>query len=175
MRASLIIVTALVGALVGGATRPTAPPDRAASSARPLRTSVEAALERGDFVAAFRATEAAHRRAIRERRWDSLIEVGDTYHRIAGRPGAPEAASYKARDAYRAALRSARREESLDGVLRAAEAFAQIGDGADVEMSLHIARDLAGSDPEAVDDVKAAEGRLSDLLESTRPGDRGVE
>jgi hypothetical protein len=174
MRASLIVATALVGALVGGATKPTAPPDRTASTARPLRTSVEAALERGDFVAAFRTTEAAHRRATRERRWDSLIEVGDAYYRIAGRPGAPEAASYKARDAYRAALRSARREESLDGVLRAAEAFAQIGDGPDVEMSLHVARDLAGSDPEAVDDVKAAAGRLSDLLEA-RPGDRGVE
>jgi hypothetical protein len=175
MRASLILATALVGALVGGATKPTVPPDRASSSARPLRTSVEASLERGDFVAAFRTTEAAHRRATRERRWDSLMEVGDAYYRIAGRPGAPEAASYRARDAYRAALRSARRAESLDGVLRAAEAFAQFGDGPDVEMSLHVARDLAGSDPEAVDDVKAAEERLSDLLDAARPEDRGVE
>jgi hypothetical protein len=51
-------------------------------------------------------------------------------------------------------------------VLRAAEAFVQLGDRDEVELSLHIARDLAGSDPESVADLKAATARLSDLLEA---------
>jgi hypothetical protein len=62
---------------------------------------------------------------------------------------------------------------SLDGVLRAAESFAQLGDVEEVELSLHVARDLAGSDSEAVDDVQAAAGRLSDLLEAARTDEGG--
>lgn len=173
MKVSLVVAPALVGVLIGGVMTPTVTPERGAPSARSLRVSVEAALEHGDFLTAVRTTEAAHRRATRDRRWESLIEVGDAYYRIASRTGAPEAASQRAQDAYQAALRSARHAESLDGVLRAAEAFAQLGDVDEVELSLHVARDLAGSDAEAVDDVKAAAGRLSDLLEVARPEERG--
>jgi hypothetical protein len=90
-----------------------------------------------------------------------LIEVGDAYYRIAGGGGEPEAATQKARDTYQAALHSARRSKSLDGVLRAAEAFGQLGDADQVELSLNIARTLAGADAEAVADVRATAGRLS--------------
>jgi hypothetical protein len=136
--------------------------------------SVEAALDHGDFATAVRMTETAHRRAVRERRWDSLLEVGDVYYRIANRTGAPEVVGARARDAYEAALRSARHAESLDGVLRAADGFAQLGDLAGMELSLHVARDLAGSDAEAVDDVRAAAERLGDLL-GTGSGNRRGE
>ena len=173
MKVSLVVAPALVGVLIGGVMTPTVTPERGAPSAPSLRVSVEAALEHGDFLTAVRTTEAAQRRATRDRRWESLIEVGDAYYRIASRTGAPEAASQMAHDAYQAALRSARHAESLDGVLRAAEAFAQLGDVDEVELSLHVARDLAGSDAEAVDDVKAAAGRLSDLLQVARPEERG--
>jgi hypothetical protein len=61
--------------------------------------------------------------------------------------------------------RSAPSVERAD-MLRAAEAFVQLGDRDEVELSLHIARDLAGSDPESVADLKAATARLSDLLEA---------
>lgn len=170
MKLALVVAPALIGLLVGGAmTPPTATREGRASSTRSLRVSIEAALERGDFLTAMGTTEAAYRRATRDRRWEPLIEVGDTYYRIASRTGAPETASQRARDAYQAALRSARHAESLDGVLRAAEAFAQLGDVDDMELSLHVARDLAGSDAEALDDVKAAAGRLSDLLAVARP------
>jgi len=53
-------------------------------------------------------------------------------------------------------------------VLRAAEGFAQLGDAAEVESTLHVARALAGTDPEAIADVKAAAAQLSDLLQSSR-------
>jgi hypothetical protein len=175
MKTSLIVGPALVGLLVGGLTTPVMPPQGGAPSARSLQTSVEAALDRGDLSTAVRMTEAAYRRAISDRRWESLIEVGDLYYRIVSRTGAPEAAYLRARDAYQAALRSARHAGSLEGVLRAAEAFAQLGDVDETQLSLYVARDLAGYDAEAVADVRAAAARLSDLLGTARAEDRGEE
>jgi hypothetical protein len=174
MKMSLIVGPALVGLLVGGLTTPVMPPQRDAPSARSLETSVEAALERGDLSTAVRMTETAYRRAISDRRWESLIEVGDLYYRIVNRTGA-EGASQRARDCYQAALRSARHAGSLEGVLRAAEAFAQLGDVSETELSLYVARDLAGYDAEAVADVRAAAARLSDLLGAASAEDRGEE
>ena len=78
MKMSLIVAPALVGA--PGGRRHDARScrlERGAPSASSLQTSVEAALERGDLSTAVRMTEAAHRRAISDRRWESLIEVGD--------------------------------------------------------------------------------------------------
>jgi hypothetical protein len=173
MKVSWILAPALVGALVGVVTNPTVTPEGGAASARSPQVSVEAALEHGDLLTAFRTTEGAHRRAIRDRRWESLIDVRDAYYRIAGQTGAPHVARQRAHDAYEAALHGARRAESLDGMLRAAESFAQLGDVEEVELSLQVARDLAGSDSEAVDDVQAAAGRLSDLLEAARTDQRG--
>ena len=175
MKGSLLLAPVVVGALVGGVTVPVMTPERGAPSARSLEMSVEAALERGDFSTAVRTTEVAHRRATRERRWESLVQVGDAYYRIAGRTGTPEAMYPRAHDAYQAALQSARRAESLDGVLLATEAFAQLGDVDEVQLSLRIARDLAGSDVEALDDVRAVAGRLRDLLEVARPTGRGED
>jgi hypothetical protein len=175
MKGSLLLAPVVVGALVGGVARPVMTPERGAPSARSLQLSVEAALERGDFLTAVRTTEAAHRRATREHQWESLIEVGDAYYRIASRTGTPEATNSRAHDAYQAALQSARRAESLDGVLRVAEAFAQLGNVDEVQLSLHIARDLAGSDAEALDDVRAVAGRLRDLVEVARPAERGQD
>jgi hypothetical protein len=82
-------------------------------------------------------------------------------------------ARQRAHDAYEAALHGARRAESLDGVLRAAEGFAQLGDVEEAVLSLRVARDLAGFDSEAVEDVQVAAGRLSDLLEAARTDERG--
>ena len=175
MKMTLLVAPAVIGVLVGGVTTPIMTPERGAPSARSLQTSVETALEHGDFLTAVRMTDAAHRRATSDRRWESLIEVGDQYYRIASRTGAPETAYLRARDAYQAALRSARHAGSLEGVLRAAEGFAQLGDVDDTELSLYVARDLAGSDAEAVDDVRAAAARLSDLLGTVGADDRGEE
>ena len=48
-----------------------------------------------------------------------------------------------ARDAYMTALIRARRDRSLDGVLRSAEAFRELDDRTVVEQCLHIAAQLA--------------------------------
>lgn len=177
MKTSVILgPAALLALLVGAfATTPVMPPQGGVPSARSLQTSVEAALERGDLSTAVRLIDAVYRRAISDRRWESLIEAGDLYYRIAKRTGAPEAAHLKARDAYQAALRSARHAGSLEGVLRAAEAFAQLGDVSETELSLYVARDLAGHDAEAIGDVRAAAERLSDLLGTAGSEDRREE
>ena len=167
MKLSMAVAPVLVALLVGGVTTPVVTPERNALPAQSLRGSTESTLEEGDFTTAMHRVEAAHRRAARDGRWESLLEVGEAYQRIAARAGAPDTAGKRARDAYGAALRSARRAESVDGALRAAEAFAQVGDAAEVERSLRAARELAGSDSEAIADVKAAAGRLSNLLEAT--------
>ena len=169
MKASLVLAPALMGALIGGGAAPTVSPERGAPPARSLEAAVDAALTRGDFSTAVRTAEVARRRAKHDLRWEPLIEVGDAYYRISRRTGAPEPAGRRARAAYQAALRNARHAESLDGVLRAAEGFAQLGDVEEMELSLHVARDLAGFDAEGLDDLKAATGRLSDLLRATRP------
>jgi hypothetical protein len=174
MKVSWIVGPVLVGALAGGVTEPTGPP-RETRSTGSLRVSVDAALDQGDFSTAVRTAEAALRRATRDGRWESLVEVGDAYHRIAVRDGAPEAARDGAREAYQAALRSARRAESLDGVLRVAEAFARLGDVEDVEGILGVARSLAGADAEAIDDVQVATTRLADLLDSGSRPERGED
>jgi hypothetical protein len=168
MKASLVLAPALIGVLVGSGTAPRAP-ERGAPLAGSLEAAVDAALAHGDLSTAVRTVEVARRRAKRDLRWEPSIEIGDAYYRISSRAGAPEPASRRAREAYQNALRNARHAESLDGVLRAAEGFAQLGDVEAMELSLHVARDLAGSDAEALDDLKAATGRLSDLLRVARP------
>jgi len=158
----MVIAPALIGILVGVTM-----PQRTPPSPRSTQVSADGTFEYRDFSAAMRAADAAHRRAARDGRWEPLIEVGDAYSRIAVQAGAPGTAGERARDAYRGALRNARRAESLDGVLRAAEGFAQIGDAAEVELSLQIARALAGSDAEAIADVKGASARLSELRQGS--------
>lgn len=123
----------------------------------------------GDRRPALRTLDAEYRRAVAQDRWASLLEIGDAY-RCVGDAG-PHAASAgrKARQAYEAALHSARRAESVDGVLRAAQAFARLGDAAQVEASLRIARRLAAFDPEATADVEASSAHLADLLDAVPP------
>src|SRR5262245_902464 len=157
MKVSALAGPALVAVLVASGVNPPATLERAAPS-----------IDHRTILADIRTTDAAQRRAVRDGRWEAFIDVGDAYRRIAIRAAESDAMNRRARDAYAAALRSARHAESLDGVLRVADAFAQLGDRDDVELSLHIARGLAGSDPESVADVKAATARLSDLFEAPR-------
>lgn len=65
---------------------------------------------------------------------------------------------------HRAALARARRQESLDDVLRIAEAFAVIGDRQGVAESLRIAELIAGPEPEARADVQAVTRELGGVI-----------
>jgi hypothetical protein len=104
------------------------------------------AILRRDFDAAKRQWRDAYAMALRSRQWDALIEVGDSYRRLGRAGGFTRAADAGAREAYFNALLRARRDSSLDGVLRTGEAFAELGDTGVVEQCLHLARELAERD-----------------------------
>jgi len=89
---------------------------------------MDEALARGDVSAAVQARRDAYSAALRSRRWDGMAAVGDASVRLSELPGERDAMRAEARRAYLSALFRARSERSLDGVLRAAEAFAALGD-----------------------------------------------
>jgi hypothetical protein len=94
----------------------------------PIRT-MDTALTAGDLSAAERAWHAAYVAALQARRWEGMLAVGDAALRLGDVIRGPRVAVTQAREAYLAALFRARDRRSLDGVLRAAEAFDRMGDG----------------------------------------------
>lgn len=78
-----------------------------------------------------------------------VLDVGDASLRVGDGTGSPARARVSARHAYRAALFRARAQRSVDGVLRAADAFARLGDRDVTEGALHASRKLAARTPDA--------------------------
>ena len=120
---------------------------------------VETELARGRVDVAVRAWHDAYGAALESRRWDSMIAVGDAFMQIGHAAGTPGGARMNARDAYLTALIRARRHRSVDGALRSAEAFREIGDRAIVEQCLHVAAQLAAGDDHAQQRVREARER----------------
>jgi hypothetical protein len=92
----------------------------------------------------------------------ALLAAGDATRRIGDIPRPQDAAQATAREIYRSALRRARQQESLEGVLQATEALAAVEDHEGVKEGMRIAKALAGSDPEAQADVRATASRVGD-------------
>lgn len=155
----VLVVATIAAALEVTAARGSvrAPKPRAAWLA-PLE-AMDQAIEHGDITAAETARHEAYQAAIGSRRWEALLDVGDAVLRIGEATGTRKALEPEARRLYLAALFRARAERSLDGVLRATERFARLGDRDVVEQGLHIARGLAGSDPEALARVRSLSER----------------
>jgi hypothetical protein len=118
----------------------TAPEDR-----RPGESAIEAALATGDVSAALRAWTETYGAMLEGRRWEGFADAA--YLRIARASGSPSEGIARARDLYLSALFRASSCGSLDGVLRLASAFVELGDDEVVTQSLRIARRLAGADP----------------------------
>lgn len=118
---------------------------------------VDEAVGRNDVAQAVLLWREAYAAALRSRHWAGLVSVGDAYRRLGELGGFRKASEAKARETYLAALFRARQDGSLDGVLRVAEAFADLGDGDVVERCLRVARTLAGQahDARADDRVRA--------------------
>ena len=116
-------------------------PSRVPPSAwlQPLQR-VDDAVARGDDAAARVAWRHAYGAAVRSSRWEGLMEVGAAAHRLAD-------GHANARQAYRTALLRAQREGSLDGLLRAAIAFGDLGDRDVLIQALRLAERAAGNDP----------------------------
>jgi hypothetical protein len=108
--------------------------------------AMDRALARSDADGALRAWEQAHLAAVESLTWEGLIAAGEAYLRVGQATRASQAAEAVARRAYFAALYRACRENSLDGVLRAAAAFAALDDHDVVDECLGLAELLAGDD-----------------------------
>jgi hypothetical protein len=164
MKVSWLVAPVLVATLLGSGPAVERP---ATERARPpVAPSRGPACPEG--VPPLRAIDAEFRHAVGRDRWEALLAVGDAYRCAGERAAAP-----KAHRAFEAALHGARRAESVDGVLRAAQGFARLGDAAGVETSLRIARELAAFDPEASADVAATAVWLSDVLRPAPPAAPG--
>lgn len=157
--AILFILLAVLEVMAGHATAFGADP--AAQWTGNLR-QVDDALAKRDIAVAERAWRDAYAAAVASRRWEGMIEVGDVARRIAEVTGARATADALARRVYLAALFQARQQRSLDGVLRAAEAFSSLGDHQVVAQCLRIAERLAADtrDAQARDRVAGFSERL---------------
>jgi hypothetical protein len=161
MKASWLLLAAVVGLLaVGEASTKRISTNPLATSA-PSIQSVEEAVMHRNVTAALREWEDAYRAAVARGRWEQLVEAADAYREIGEAVGSRERFDAKAREIYLAALFRARQQDSLDGVLRVAEAFAALGDRDEVERCLRIAERLAAQDAEAKADVQAVAARIS--------------
>jgi hypothetical protein len=75
-----------------------------------------------------RAWHPVYAAALRDHGWEGLIAVGDARVRIARAAGVPRNADGQARQIYLTALVRAQRHGSVEGAVRAATAFAALGD-----------------------------------------------
>src|SRR5262245_1077028 len=107
----------------------------------------DAALAAGDATAALSAWREANAAAIRSGQWEGMIAVGDAARRLGAQYRAPREYLGRAHQAYLTALYRARRDHSVEGVLRAADAFGELGDSEVFARALRIAEQQAGRDP----------------------------
>lgn len=124
---------------------------------------VDEALERKNVSLAVRAWHDAYVEALGSRRSEGLIEVGDASLRIGEVTRQRKEYEPDARRCYLAALIRARAQASPDGVLRACEAFAALGDREVAKQCFRIADHLAAlrHEPEASERVRAFAERMA--------------
>jgi hypothetical protein len=120
---------------------------------------VEKELAHGHVDVAVRAWQDAYGAALASRSWESMIAVGDAFMLIGRASGTARGARMNAREAYLTALIRARRDRSVDGAIRSAEALRELDDRAVVEQGLHIAAQLAAGDEQAQQKVREARQR----------------
>jgi hypothetical protein len=127
---------------------------------------VDQALGQRDIDQAQRAWESAHLAAVESPSWEGLIATGEASLRIGDATSGRTSAEHSARRAYFAALYRACRANSLEGILRAAEAFEALGDREVVEECLGLVEFQADGE-QTRHQVMALVGRLG--TRSARP------
>jgi hypothetical protein len=105
----------------------------------------DVALARNDLRAAQTAVHTAFLEAAADETWEGLLEAGHAYLRIGMLPGAEEAMETLAHRAYLAALVTAHRQESLDGILRTAGVYAACGQRGTAAQILNLAESMGVS------------------------------
>ena len=92
------------------------------------RDHAERALAAGDVNRALRAWHDGYALALSSREWEPMAEMGDLYMRIGRVTDGLSSSRPTVRRAYLTALVRARRDRSIEGVLRAGEGFMRLGD-----------------------------------------------
>jgi hypothetical protein len=139
--------------------------------------AMDEAMARGDVRAALRAREDARLAALASEGWEGLVLLGDATLRLGRNSGLRGAMEPAARRAYVFALGRARRQESLDGVVRVTEAFVSLGDRDMARKACGIAGGLAASarEPGARERVRALQNRLEVALDTSPPATSAAE
>lgn len=133
-----------------------ADPQSPADWAAPLER-LEAALSQDDLREAQAAWADAYRAAMWARDPDGMLATGRAWIRIGEASREGLAAVPEARRLFLAAFAQSRERGDADGVARAAEAFARLGDREIAERAFALAMSLAGrsADPDARERVAA--------------------
>jgi len=168
--AALITVSALfAGGSIAGAQE-TGTSSGGTSLAEAIR-AMDRALAKGDLRAALRAREDARLAALASPGWDGLVTLGDATLRLGLHSGLQSAMEPAARRAYLFALHRARRQESLEGLVRITEAFVAMGDRDMAKKVCGIAGRLAASarEPAARERLRALQNRIDGASDTTAP------
>jgi hypothetical protein len=166
LRSGLAVALMIVGVALAGNVAAVAVPD---DPWAPAIEQVDKALARKEYSAALRAANDAYTLALGTTRWDGMVTAGDLYRRIGEATGLRRSFESKAREAYQKAFFRARQQASVEGILRATEGYAALGDTQMVGLGLRVAERLAARDPEAQADIKSFRARFGDSLPT---GDR---
>jgi hypothetical protein len=159
LRSGLTVCLAILGAASAGNVAALASTD---GPWAPAIQQVDAALARKEYSAALRAANDAYSLALGTTRWDGMVCAGDLYRRIGDATGLRRSFESKAREAYQKAFFRARQQASVEGVLRATEGYAALGDTQMVGLGLRVAERLAARDPEAQADIRTFRARFGD-------------
>lgn len=159
LRTGVRVGLVILGTLLAGNVGALADPDGPWS---PAILQADAALARKEYSAALRAANDAYSLALGTTRWDGMVCAGDLYRRIGEATGLRRSFESKAREAYQKAFFRARQQASVEGVLRATEGYAALGDTQMVGLGLRVAERLAARDPEAQADIRTFRARFGD-------------
>jgi hypothetical protein len=122
---------------------------------------IDEAVVLGDTKTAVAVWREAYAASMRSGHWRDLIDVGDAAILIGDVQDFPETAAGAARRSFLTALYRAKAQRSVEGVLRAAEGFASLGDGAAVQNCVAIANRVADTDAASRAQVQAFTERFA--------------
>lgn len=146
----VIALVAMVAAAIWQAERRGAEREAEASVDRtiwgPYLREFDVAVAAGDSAMAMRLWREGWHASLATREWQGPLAAGDAALRLGDLLGSRGLTLADARRAYRASLYRARAQGSVEGILRAAEAFAAIGDGDAADAARRIAQALLGEE-----------------------------
>lgn len=163
IRNALVVGLMTVGAIAGSGCGSRSSDPETAFWDQYIRV-MDAARSRGDFYAADAARQNAYLAALESQRWDAMAAVGDASAQLGDEfPRARAGLRPDVQRIYAIALRRAREQGSLDGVLRVSEAFADLGDRDRAREGLLEAADMLAASRDARDVQRLKE--LAERLE----------